>query len=115
MNGCAATSSQGGWVIAIEPEIHLGTGPDKLVPDLAGWRAERFPELLADQDLVHIDVAPDWVCEVLSPSTENRDRRNKMRIYAPVGPAASGLISRPSTLFSASSRGAAFFGSTMCR
>src|SRR5262245_13165001 len=34
----------GGWVIIYEPEIHLGPKPDKLVPDLAGWRRERMPD-----------------------------------------------------------------------
>ncbi|MFO0658908.1 MAG: hypothetical protein U0165_03605 [Polyangiaceae bacterium] len=51
----------GGWVILDEPELHLGA--DVLVPDLAGWRIERatWPE-----DAAYIDIAPDWVCEVLA-------------------------------------------------
>lgn len=66
----------GGWVILVEPELRMADG-DVLVPDLAGWRRERLPVIPED-----IDLAPDWVCEVLSPSTEKRDRIQKMRIYA---------------------------------
>lgn len=71
----------GGWVILHEPEIHLGPKPDKLVPDLAGWHAHRMPDLTGDEDSAFYDVAPDWICEVLSPSTEARDRIKKMHIY----------------------------------
>jgi Uma2 family endonuclease len=70
----------GGWWILDEPEVHLGG--DVLVPDLAGWRRERLPDLL---ELVHIDIAPDWVCEILSPATQVRDRTLKMSIYAREG------------------------------
>ena len=72
----------GGWVILIEPELHLGPRPDKLVPDLAGWRRERLPDALGEEaDDGHFDLAPDWVCEVISASTERVDRVKKMRIY----------------------------------
>ena len=72
----------GGWVILAEPELHLGRRPDKLVPDLAGWRRERMPDALGGDDApAHFDLAPDWVCEVLSPSTESTDRAKKMRIH----------------------------------
>jgi len=67
----------GGWRILDEPELHLG--PDVLVPDLAGWRRERMPELPGD---AYFSVAPDWVCEVLSPATASMDRVKKLRIYA---------------------------------
>ncbi|MBX3202579.1 MAG: Uma2 family endonuclease [Labilithrix sp.] len=75
-------STPGGWVLLDEPEIHLGPMPDKLVPDLAGWRRDRFParELDASDDAA-IAVAPDWVCEVLSERTEAIDRGKKRRIY----------------------------------
>ena len=66
----------GGWIILDEPELHLGA--DVLVPDLAGWRRERLPEL---PDVVAFELAPDWVCEVLSPSTVARDRADKVPIY----------------------------------
>lgn len=67
----------GGWVILIEPELHLGE--HVLVPDLAGWRRERMPEM---PQIVGFELAPDWVCEVLSPSTVARDRVRKLPIYA---------------------------------
>ncbi len=72
----------GGWVILIEPELHLGPLPDILDPDLAGWRRERFPEGAFDESApAHLTAPPDWVCEVLSDSTESIDRGRKMRIY----------------------------------
>jgi Uma2 family endonuclease len=67
----------GGWLIVDEPELHLGD--DALVPDLAGWRRERMPEL---PNTAAYTLAPDWVCEVLSPSTVVMDREKKMKIYA---------------------------------
>lgn len=72
----------GGWVILDEPAIHLGPKPDKIVPDLAGWRRERMPDALGDEAAPpYYEVAPDWVCEVLSERTERIDRGKKMRIY----------------------------------
>ncbi len=68
----------GGWILLFEPEVHLG--PDVLVPDLAGWRRERMPVL--SNETPHFTLAPDWACEVLSPSTEASDRARKLRIYA---------------------------------
>lgn len=70
----------GGWIILDEPELHLHG--DALVPDLAGWRRERMPEL---PDVAAFELAPDWVCEVLSPSTQSHDRVKKMRVYAREG------------------------------
>jgi Uma2 family endonuclease len=67
----------GGWRILIEPELHLGE--DVLVPDLAGWRRERLPSL---PDMAHIAVPPDWVCEVMSPSTRTFDLTEKRETYA---------------------------------
>jgi len=67
----------GGWIILIEPEI--GLGESILVPDLAGWKRERFP----DAEVTNwISAVPDWVCEVLSPNTARNDRIKKMRVYA---------------------------------
>ena len=66
-----------GWILLDEPELHLHG--DVLVPDLAGWRRERMPEL---PDAAAFELAPDWVCEVLSPSTAALDRAEKMPIYA---------------------------------
>ncbi len=67
----------GGWVVLDEPELHLGD--EVLVPDLAGWRRERMPVL---DDAPFVTLAPDWVCEILSPSTEVIDRADKLPIYA---------------------------------
>jgi Uma2 family endonuclease len=71
------TGGPGGWVILFEPELHFGD--DVLVPDLAGWRRERMP--VAPQT-AYISLAPDWICEVVSPSTEKLDRADKLPIYA---------------------------------
>lgn len=67
----------GGWVFVDEPELHLG--PDIVVPDLAGWRRERLSML---PETPYFELAPDWICEVISPSTETYDRVAKRRIYA---------------------------------
>lgn len=67
----------GGWIILDEPELHFGD--DVVVPDLAGWRRERLPDVPAEPFLT---LAPDWVCEVLSPSTSALDRGDKMKVYA---------------------------------
>lgn len=66
----------GGWIILIEPEI--GFAEDILVPDLAGWRRERYPRRESHN---WISVAPDWICEVLSPGTFRQDKIRKMPIY----------------------------------
>ncbi|MGA7874638.1 MAG: Uma2 family endonuclease [Desulfoferrobacter sp.] len=67
----------GAWIIIIEPEI--GLGENILVPDLAGWKKQRFP---VEEPHNWISVAPDWVCEVLSPGTVGKDKIKKMPIYA---------------------------------
>lgn len=69
----------GGWWILTEVDVRLS--PHDIVrPDLAGWRRDR---LGADPwDVVPIDVIPDWICEVLSPSNAAHDRVTKRRLYA---------------------------------
>lgn len=67
----------GGWIILVEPEIAFGD--NIIVPDLAGWKIERFP---AVEDHNWISVAPDWVCEIVSPGTASIDRVRKMGLYA---------------------------------
>ena len=67
----------GGWWILDEPELHLG--PHVVVPDLAGWRRERMPVF---PRVPYFTLVPDWVCEVISPSTASTDRIRKTRIYA---------------------------------
>ena len=71
----------GGWWILFEPELHLGR--DVLVPDLAGWRRERLPAISDEPPF--FTLAPDWICEVLSPSTYRLDRVAKLRVYAREG------------------------------
>jgi Uma2 family endonuclease len=70
----------GGWIILDEPELHFHD--QVLVPDLAGWRRERMPTL---PEGVSFELAPDWVCEVLSPSTARLDRTAKRATYAREG------------------------------
>lgn len=70
----------GGWWILDGPECHLDD--DILEPDIAGWRKEHMPEL---PDIAWFELAPDWVCEVLSPSTARLDRAEKMPLYAKFG------------------------------
>ncbi len=70
----------GGWWIIDEPELHLGE--DVLVPDLAGWRRERMPDY---PDTAYFTLAPDWVCEVLSPPTRRLDLHGKRPVYAREG------------------------------
>jgi Uma2 family endonuclease len=77
----------GGWWIIGEPEVHLGA--QVLVPDLAGWRRERMPSV---PETPWFDLAPDWACEILSPSTARTDRVLKMRIYAEHGVAHLWLL-----------------------
>ncbi len=67
----------GGWWIIDEPELHLGE--DILVPDLASWHRERMPDY---PDVAYFTLAPDWVCEVLSPLTRAMDQGKKRDIYA---------------------------------
>ena len=70
----------GGWWIIDEPELHLGD--DILVPDVAGWRRETMPVY---PDAAYCTIAPDWVCEVLSPSTRRLDLTAKRDICAREG------------------------------
>jgi len=78
--GLGDPAGPGGWWITLEPELHLGD--DVLVPNWAGWRRDRMPVF----PIVPIFTqAPDWVCEVISPSTGRIDRSRKMRIYAREG------------------------------
>ena len=70
----------GGWWILDEPEIHLGE--QVVVPDISGWKKDRMPQL---PETHYFDLAPDWVCEILSPSTAKKDRIVKMPVYAKYG------------------------------
>jgi Uma2 family endonuclease len=75
-----AVGGPGGWVFLYEPELHFESpGLEVVVPDLVAWRRETLPEM---PKTAAFHVAPDWVCETLSPSTETIDRSRKMAIYA---------------------------------
>lgn len=77
----------GGWMFLPGPELHFG--PHVIVPDVAAWRRERLPRL---PDTAWIETPPDWVAEVLSPSTQRRDRTDKLAIYAAFGVSHCWLI-----------------------
>lgn len=77
----------GGWWVLYEPELHLGE--DVLVPDLAAWRRERMPSV---PPTAFFSLAPDWVCQVVWPSTERIDRVRKLPIYAREGVGHAWLV-----------------------
>lgn len=70
----------GGWIILEGPELHVVRDVEVLVPDLAGWNAERLAAMSPDEH--RVEVVSDWVCEIVSPSTERYDRNDKLPIYA---------------------------------
>src|SRR6185437_14097990 len=80
LGGADDDDSPEGWIILAEPEVKIGK--HLLVPDLAGWRRARMPVL---PDITVFKLAPDWVCEGLSPSTAWLDKGRKREIYAKAG------------------------------
>lgn len=84
----------GGWILLDEPELHLGE--DIVVPDLAGWRRTRMSAVPDDP---FFTLAPDWICETLSPSTRGLDRIDKLSVYAREGVLHAWLLDpQPRTL-----------------
>jgi Uma2 family endonuclease len=79
----------GGWWIIDEPEVHLVLDTEVVVPDLAGWRRERMPR---PPEGHRVQVVPDWVCEILSPSSKSTDREEKMPLYARYGVGYAWLV-----------------------
>ncbi|MBP1149478.1 MULTISPECIES: Uma2 family endonuclease [Methylocaldum] len=79
----------GGWWIIDEPEFHFVRDTEVLVPDIAGWRRERMSSLPEDH---RFEVVPDWVCEILSPTPQKKDRVTKTRAYARYGVAFLWLV-----------------------
>lgn len=81
----------GGWRILDEPELSLATDPDydPVVPDLAGWRLEAMPERL---ESAQVHTVPQWVCEVISPSSVRKDRFLKLPFYARAGVGHAWLV-----------------------
>lgn len=65
----------GGWWILTPADVELANH-EVYRPDVVGWRRERLPERPKGRP---IRVRPDWVCEVLSPSTARRDLIEKMQ------------------------------------
>lgn len=77
----------GGWILLWEPELHLGS--DIVVPDLGGWRRTTMDHV---PNAPYFTIRPDWVCEVLSPSTERLDRAKKLDVYARAGVGHAWLV-----------------------
>lgn len=71
----------GGWWIFVEVDVQLGTH-NVVRPDLSGWRRERLPD---PAEIRPFEIVPDWVCEILSPSTAMHDRVTKRKLYAEYG------------------------------
>lgn len=74
------SNGPGGWIFLIEPELHLAD--EIVVPDIAGWRRERLTPF---PDTAFITIPPDWIAEVLSPSTQALDRTDKLVVYSAHG------------------------------
>lgn len=72
----------GGWWILQEPEVHFLLDEEVSVPDIAGWQRSRMPNI---PDGHKFEIVPDWICEILSPSTEGIDREIKKPMYASFG------------------------------
>ncbi len=65
----ADDTGPGGWWIVTD--VSVAYEPHECPShDLAGWRRERLPQ---PPDGV-IDLPPDWVCEIVSPGHEKKDR-----------------------------------------
>jgi len=79
----------GGWWVLDEPEVHCVRDVEVCVPDIAGWRKERLPKIPQGH---RFEVAPDWICEILSPRTAKTDRVEKMPVYARYGVAYLWLV-----------------------
>lgn len=76
--GFGGGGGEGGWWIVVETDVRFSPH-DVTRPDLAGWRRARLPSPWGRRP---IEVVPDWVCEVLSPTTAQRDRVYKQQLYA---------------------------------
>ncbi len=87
----------GGWWLVVEPDVAFGPH-DIVSPDLVGWRRERLPELPQEGPVV---VVPDWICEVISPSSIQRDRVLKADLYLRSGVPHYWLLDLPARLLEA--------------
>ncbi|MCG8423735.1 MAG: Uma2 family endonuclease [Proteobacteria bacterium] len=80
-DGPPGKSRPGGWWFGTEIDVQLASG-QRYVPDMAGWRLDSFEA--SDLQVfsgIPIHHRPDWVCEILSPSTASRDLGTKKRNY----------------------------------
>lgn len=68
--------SPGGWWIPSETDVRFGA--EVFRPDVCGFRRERAPTPPTGRP---VELRPDWICEILSPSTEDRDRVEKLQTY----------------------------------
>ncbi|HNC99920.1 MAG TPA: Uma2 family endonuclease [Myxococcota bacterium] len=97
-----------GWWILGEPELHLSARGQThvLSPDIAGWKRERMPMV---PTVAYTELTPDWVCEILSPSTESFDRKAKARLYLEAGVTWLWLVSPRARTVEAYRREGAFW------
>jgi Uma2 family endonuclease len=72
----------GGWWIVANPGIERPDNTLEISPDVGGWCRERMPKAPHKRA---IRVVPDWVCEILSPTTRHHDLVDKMPYYAKIG------------------------------
>src|SRR5206468_4694835 len=86
-HGAEARTGPGGWWILPEPELHFVE--EVLVPDFAAWRCDRMSTV---PNTAAFTLAPDWLCEIISPSSVRHDRIAKMRKYAREAVAAVWLV-----------------------
>ena len=72
-----------GWLFVAEPEVRSEIAFSRVIPDLAGWKqsGSGWP----DPNENPIMLVPDWVAEILSPSTESFDRGPKKDAYGLMG------------------------------
>lgn len=78
LSGVNANLRGTGWWVEVEAEVRFPQGR-LAVPDIAGWRIQRVPDLPDENPL---SVLPDWCCEILSPTTARDDKRLKLPLYA---------------------------------
>lgn len=83
--GLLFEAKEHGWLVLFGPYAWFGS--DLLRIDLSAWKNERWIPVRKD-----LTVAPDWVCEVLSPRTAQFDRATKLPIYAQAGVRHAWLI-----------------------
>ena len=99
----------GGWHIYDEPEVHVNG--HVVVPDIAGWRNERLSD---DFDVARFMIAPDWVCEFLSPSTQRHDKGEKRAVYSEIGVTHLWYIDPPEVFVTSIRTGKASLSSEIC-